>query len=130
MLRFWFLKPTRTLPRKNCKVKKSQSFATLALDPFELCLTRDSPREYIAPRLEYSSAHETKEKVRMRAMFLFAALALSASGCMHIVAVPSVQGKSFVIKTTPFGGSMWNCDASDANNPTCFKVTEVPLAGK
>ena len=64
----------------------------------------------------------------MRAMFLFAALALSASGCMHIVAVPSVQGKSFVVKTTPFGGSFWNCDAS--GEPTCFKVTEVPLAGK
>jgi hypothetical protein len=65
----------------------------------------------------------------MRAMFLFAALALSASGCMHIVAVPSIQGKSFVVKTTPFGGSMWNCDAT-AGDPTCYKVTEVPLAGK
>jgi hypothetical protein len=62
-------------------------------------------------------------------MFMFAALALSASGCMHIMAVPSVQGKAFVVKTTPFGGSFWNCDAS-AGEPTCYKVNEIPAAGK
>ncbi len=64
----------------------------------------------------------------MRAMFLVAALALSASGCMHVMAVHSVQGKAFIVKTTPFGGSFWNCEATP--EPTCYKVTEVPLAGK
>lgn len=63
----------------------------------------------------------------MKAMFLFAAMALSAAGCMHVVSVPSVQGKAFITKTTPFGGSFWNCDAS--GEPTCFQVTEQPLAG-
>jgi hypothetical protein len=61
-------------------------------------------------------------------MFLFAALTLGASGCMHVMAVHSTQGKAYVIKTTPFGGSFWNCEA--AAEPTCYKVTEVPLAGK
>lgn len=65
----------------------------------------------------------------MRAMFLMAALALGASGCMYVTAVPSVQGKGFVVKTTPFGGSFWNCTATGAE-PTCYKVVEVPLAGK
>jgi hypothetical protein len=62
-------------------------------------------------------------------MFLLAALALGANGCMYITAVPSVQGKAYVAKVTPFGGSMWNCDAT-AGDPTCYKVTEVPAAGK
>jgi hypothetical protein len=62
-------------------------------------------------------------------MFLFAALALSATGCMHVMAVHSVQGKAYVAKNTPFGGSFWNCDAT-AGEPTCYKVTEIPAAGK
>ncbi len=65
----------------------------------------------------------------MRAMFLLAALALGASGCMYTTAVHSVQGKGFVAKTTPFGGSFWNCDAT-GSEPTCYKVVETPLAGK
>ncbi len=65
----------------------------------------------------------------MRAFFLVAALALGATGCLHITAVPSVQGKAFIVKATPFGGSFWNCEAAGAE-PTCYKVTEVPLAGK
>lgn len=62
----------------------------------------------------------------MRALFLLAALSLGASGCLHVAAVPSVQGKSWFVKTTPFGGTFWNCDAS-GGEPTCYQVTETPL---
>lgn len=65
----------------------------------------------------------------MRALFLLAAMALGSSGCMYVTAVHSVQGKGFVAKMTPFGGSFWNCDATGAD-VTCYKVVETPLAGK
>ncbi len=61
----------------------------------------------------------------MRSLFLLVAFCLSATGCMHIAAVPSVQGKAFVIKSSPFGGSFWNCD-STSGEPTCYKVQEIP----
>ncbi len=61
----------------------------------------------------------------MRSLMLFCALLLCASGCVHVTAVPSVQGKAFVVKATPFGGSFWNCDAT-TGEPTCYRVQEVP----
>ncbi|MCS6911690.1 MAG: hypothetical protein RMK29_01910 [Myxococcales bacterium] len=55
------------------------------------------------------------------------AVVLSESGCMYITAVRSVQGKAFVVKASPFGGSFWNCDAT-SGEPVCYRVTEVPLS--
>ncbi|HMY57686.1 MAG TPA: hypothetical protein PKI49_02530 [Pseudomonadota bacterium] len=65
----------------------------------------------------------------MRSLFLLCALSLSSVGCIHVTAVPSVQGKAFVVKTTPFGGSFWNCDAT-SGEPTCYKVQEIPASAK
>lgn len=56
-------------------------------------------------------------------------VALSSSGCMYLTAVKSVQGKAYVAKVTPFGGSFWNCDAT-SGEPTCYKVVQIPAAGK
>ncbi len=61
----------------------------------------------------------------MRTVFLLLAFAMTAAGCIHVTAVPSVQGKAFVVKTTPFGGSFWNCDAT-SGEPSCYKVQEIP----
>ncbi|MBL8635289.1 MAG: hypothetical protein JNM40_18835 [Myxococcales bacterium] len=61
----------------------------------------------------------------MRTVFLLLGFAMTAAGCIHVTAVPSVQGKAFVVKTTPFGGSFWNCDAT-SGEPSCYKVQEIP----
>ncbi|HMU40474.1 MAG TPA: hypothetical protein PKE31_15810 [Pseudomonadota bacterium] len=63
----------------------------------------------------------------MRSLFLLLAFVCASSGCVHVAAVPSVQGKAYVVKSSPFGGSFWNCDAT-TGEPTCYKVTEVPAA--
>lgn len=54
-------------------------------------------------------------------------IVLATSGCMYITAVRSVQGKAFVVKASPFGGSFWNCDAT-SGEPVCYRVSEVPQA--
>ncbi len=67
----------------------------------------------------------------LRVVFAGAALLLATTGtgCMYMTAVKSQQGKAFVVKASPFGGSFWNCDAS-SGEPVCYKVVEQPLAGK
>jgi hypothetical protein len=52
---------------------------------------------------------------------------LMSSGCAYVTAVPSVHGRAFVVKASPFGSSMWNCDASHGW-PVCYRTTKVPLA--
>ena len=61
-------------------------------------------------------------------LFVLGTIALGSSGCTYLTAVRSVQGKAYVAKLTPFGGSFWNCDAT-SGEPTCYKVVEIPAAG-
>jgi hypothetical protein len=51
---------------------------------------------------------------------------LLASGCTYLTAVRSVQGKAYVAKASPMGGSFWNCDAT-SGEPVCYQVSEVEL---
>jgi len=59
----------------------------------------------------------------MRYLLLLGALLglVVASGCTYTAAVQGQQGKGYVVKATPFGGTMWNCDAS-GGKPKCYKV--------
>lgn len=52
---------------------------------------------------------------------------LGQTGCVYMTAVKSTQGKAYVVKATPFGSSLWNCDAT-SGEPTCYRVVEQPLA--
>lgn len=54
------------------------------------------------------------------------AMLLASTGCMYITAVKSVQGKAYVVKASPMGGSFWNCDAT-SGEPVCYQVSEVNL---
>lgn len=54
---------------------------------------------------------------------------LGSSGCVYITAVRSLQGKAFVAKASPLGGSFWNCDAT-SGEPVCYQVSEVNQPSK
>ena len=62
-----------------------------------------------------------------KSLLLALGLLLSQSGCVYVTAVKSTQGKAYVVKATPFGSTLWNCDAT-SGEPTCYRVVEVPLA--
>ena len=55
------------------------------------------------------------------------AMLLVSSGCTYLTAVRSVQGKAYVVKASPMGGSFWNCD-STSGEPVCYQVSEVNQA--
>ena len=50
------------------------------------------------------------------------------TGCVYTTASESVQGRAWVMKNTPFGSSVWHCDAS-AGEPTCTQVSNAPAGG-
>ncbi|MFH1132851.1 MAG: hypothetical protein V1754_16070 [Pseudomonadota bacterium] len=50
-------------------------------------------------------------------------LVVSSVGCSYITVERGQQGKAWVVKSTPFGSTMWNCDASDGE-PKCHKVSK------
>ena len=62
-----------------------------------------------------------------KSLLLALGLLLSQSGCIYVTAVKSTQGKAYVVKGSPFGSTLWNCDAT-SGEPTCYRVVEVPLA--
>ena len=66
-------------------------------------------------------------KLALMGLGLFALV--QTTGCVYMAAVKSVQGKAYVVKATPFGSSLWNCDAT-SGDPVCYRVVEVPAAGK
>jgi hypothetical protein len=59
----------------------------------------------------------------MRYLLLLGALLalIVASGCAYSMVVEGQQGKAFVVKSTPFGSTFWNCEAS-GGKPKCYKV--------
>jgi len=67
----------------------------------------------------------------MRALLLGVAVSLlgaASIGCAtYHVAVPSVQGRAFVIEGGMFGSKMLNCDAT-GGAPVCYPVTKVEAA--
>jgi hypothetical protein len=63
-----------------------------------------------------------------RLLMGFAALgALSSlSGCMYMVATPSVQGRAFVVRNAMVSSDFWNCDAT-AGDPVCYQTQKANL---
>jgi len=59
----------------------------------------------------------------MRYLLILSALLglMAASGCTHWMAVHGQQGKAYVVKVSPFGSTMWNCEAT-GGKPKCYKV--------
>lgn len=54
----------------------------------------------------------------------FALIALGATGCSsYSAAVPSVQGKAYVIGSHFLGQSMYSCDAT-SGKPVCTELQE------
>lgn len=48
---------------------------------------------------------------------------LIGTGCTYTTAVRGQQGKAFVVKNTPFGGTIWNCEAT-GGRPKCYQVVK------
>lgn len=48
-------------------------------------------------------------------------LTVTTVGCAYVAVERGQQGKAWVTKGTPFGTTMWNCDAS-GGTPKCWKV--------
>jgi hypothetical protein len=44
-----------------------------------------------------------------------------AAGCTYSTAVWGQQGKAYVVKSSPFGSTFWNCEAT-GGKPKCYKV--------
>ncbi len=48
---------------------------------------------------------------------------LVGTGCVYTTAVNGQQGKAYVVKNTPFGGTIWNCEAT-GGRPKCYQVVK------
>lgn len=43
------------------------------------------------------------------------------SGCTYAMKVQGTEGKAWLVKSTPFGTTLWNCEAA-GGKPKCYKV--------
>lgn len=57
-------------------------------------------------------------------LILGALIALAfASGCAYTTAVRGQQGKTYVVKASPFGSTIWNCEVA-SGRPRCYQVVK------